>query len=69
MCFAKHADLFESLGVDANNGIGDAYAKIADLPQEQREAVEAGSRSGLPEASGAGDGQLRQRYYQPARTQ
>lgn len=39
--FAKHADLFESLGVDANNGIGDAYSKIAGLPQEQREAVEA----------------------------
>ncbi|WKE67244.1 NADP-dependent isocitrate dehydrogenase [Gallaecimonas kandeliae] len=39
--FAKHADLFKELGVDANNGIGDVYARIAQLPTEQREAIEA----------------------------
>ena len=39
--FAKHADLFDSIGVDANNGIGDVYAKIADLPATQRAEVEA----------------------------
>ncbi|WP_154723981.1 NADP-dependent isocitrate dehydrogenase [Vibrio cyclitrophicus] len=39
--FAKHGQLFDELGVDVNNGIGDVYAKIAALPQEQKEAVEA----------------------------
>lgn len=39
--FEKYADLFEELGVDPNNGIGDAYAKIANLPDAQREAIEA----------------------------
>jgi isocitrate dehydrogenase len=39
--FAKHADLFAELGVDANNGLGDVYAKIANLPDAQRGAIEA----------------------------
>ena len=39
--FDKHAALFEELGVDANNGIGDAYAKIQGLPGDQRAAIEA----------------------------
>ncbi|KAA8601954.1 MULTISPECIES: NADP-dependent isocitrate dehydrogenase [Vibrio] len=39
--FAKHGQLFDELGVDVNNGIGDVYAKIAALPQEQKEAIEA----------------------------
>ena len=39
--FAKHATLFDELGVDANNGIGDVYTKIAALSDEQREEVEA----------------------------
>jgi isocitrate dehydrogenase len=39
--FEKHAATFESLGVSANNGIGDVYAKIKTLPAEQRAAIEA----------------------------
>ena len=39
--FSKHAALFEELGVDANNGIGDVYAKIDGLPAEQKAEVEA----------------------------
>ena len=39
--FEKHAVLFEQLGVDANNGIGDVYNKIASLPDDQRQVVEA----------------------------
>ncbi len=39
--FDKHADLFAEIGVEANNGIGDVYAKITDLPDEQREQIEA----------------------------
>ncbi|MCB1903936.1 MAG: NADP-dependent isocitrate dehydrogenase, partial [Gammaproteobacteria bacterium] len=39
--FDKHAKVFEKLGVDPNNGMGDLYARIAGLPQAQREAIEA----------------------------
>jgi isocitrate dehydrogenase len=39
--FEKHAALFADLGVDANNGIGDVYAKIAELPDAQRTEIEA----------------------------
>jgi len=39
--FEKHVELFETLGVDANNGIGDVYAKIKVLPEKQRALVEA----------------------------
>jgi isocitrate dehydrogenase len=39
--FEKHAALFADLGVDANNGIGDVYAKIAELPDAQRSEIEA----------------------------
>jgi len=39
--FDKHAALFDELGVDPNNGIGDVYAKIQDLPGEQRAEIEA----------------------------
>ena len=37
--FDKYADTFSELGVNPNNGIGDVYAKIEALPQEQREAI------------------------------
>ena len=39
--FDKHAATFESLGVSPDNGIGDVYAKIRRLPDEQRAAIEA----------------------------
>ncbi|GIU12812.1 MULTISPECIES: NADP-dependent isocitrate dehydrogenase [unclassified Shewanella] len=39
--FAKHGELFEQLGVDVNNGLGDVYAKIATLPADQKAAIEA----------------------------
>ncbi len=39
--FAKHTDTFEALGVDANNGIGDVYAKIQTLDTAKREEIEA----------------------------
>ena len=39
--FAKYAETFENLGVDTKNGLGDVYAKIADLPDAEREAIEA----------------------------
>jgi isocitrate dehydrogenase len=39
--FAKHSEVFAELGVDANNGLGDVYAKIANLPDAQRAEIEA----------------------------
>ena len=39
--FAKYADTFESLGINTRNGLGDVYAKITNLPDEQRLAIEA----------------------------
>ncbi|MBK1827207.1 NADP-dependent isocitrate dehydrogenase [Haloferula rosea] len=37
----KHADTLAPLGIDLNNGFGDLVAKIADLPEDQRSAIEA----------------------------
>ena len=39
--FAKHGATFEQLGVDANNGIGDVYAKIGRLSAEKKAEIEA----------------------------
>lgn len=39
--FEKYAQLFDQLGVDSRNGIGDVYAKISGLTDEQRLAIEA----------------------------
>ncbi len=39
--FDKHAALFQKLGVDPDNGLGDLYAKIKTLPDDQRKAIEA----------------------------
>jgi isocitrate dehydrogenase len=39
--FEKHADLFERLGVNANNGISSVYEKIQALPRSVREEIEA----------------------------
>ena len=39
--FDKHAATFEALGVDVRNGLGDVYARIADLPDARRNEIEA----------------------------
>ena len=38
--FAKHAALFEELGVNVNNGMSNLYDKIAKLPESKREEIE-----------------------------
>ncbi len=38
--FEKHAAIFKHLGVDSRNGLGDVYAKIAKLPENQRKEIE-----------------------------
>ncbi|GKS93729.1 NADP-dependent isocitrate dehydrogenase [Acidovorax sp. SUPP2825] len=37
--FAKHAQLFEELGVNVNNGMVDLYNKIATLPQSKQDEI------------------------------
>lgn len=39
--FARHAETFARLGVDANNGLGDVLAKVRTLPEGERSAIEA----------------------------
>ncbi len=39
--FAKHGATFAELGVDVNNGLGDVYAKIEQLPADQKAAIQA----------------------------
>ena len=39
--FAKYGELFDKLGVDVNNGIGDVYSKIEALPEAQKAEIEA----------------------------
>ncbi|MEO1932624.1 MAG: NADP-dependent isocitrate dehydrogenase, partial [Pseudohongiella sp.] len=43
--FEKHATVFEQLGVDQNNGIGDVYSKIQSLPDAEQAIIEADLRS------------------------
>ncbi|WAC62399.1 NADP-dependent isocitrate dehydrogenase [Pseudoxanthomonas sp. SL93] len=38
---AKHAVVLEQIGFDANNGIGDLYARLGALPADQQEAIKA----------------------------
>jgi len=39
--FAKHGAVFDRLGVNVNNGLGDLLSKIADLPAAERDAIQA----------------------------
>lgn len=39
--FEKHAETIKELGVDVNNGLGDLYAKIENLPADKKAEIEA----------------------------
>ena len=39
--FEKHGELFDEIGVDASNGIGDVYAKIGELPDDKQNEIKA----------------------------
>ena len=45
--FEKHAATFESLGVDANNGLGDLEDRLATLPDDARAEIEADLRAAI----------------------
>lgn len=38
--FDKYGQLFDELGIDPNNGVGDVYSKIQQLPDAQRAEIE-----------------------------
>ncbi|MCB9875688.1 MAG: NADP-dependent isocitrate dehydrogenase [Planctomycetaceae bacterium] len=37
--YEKHAATFRKLGIEPNNGLGDVYAKIVSLPEDQQAAI------------------------------
>ncbi len=39
--FDKYGDLLSELGVDPNNGLGDLYTKIQDLPEDKQAEIKA----------------------------
>ena len=39
--FDKHGAVFDEIGADPNNGIGDVYDKIAELPEQQQAEIAA----------------------------
>jgi len=39
--FTKYNDLFDKLGIDLNHGLGEVYARIQSLPEQERKAIEA----------------------------
>lgn len=39
--FETYGETFKQLGVDVRNGLGDVYAKVATLPADQRNEIEA----------------------------
>jgi len=50
--FAKHGAALDRIGVDVNNGLGDLLAKLGELSDEERSAVEADIQAAY--ASGPG---------------
>ena len=45
--FTKHEKVFNELGVNANNGLGDVYAKIGKLPAAQQDEIKADIQAAL----------------------
>ncbi|MDH4193450.1 MAG: NADP-dependent isocitrate dehydrogenase [Nitrospirota bacterium] len=45
--FKKHEKVFNELGVNPNNGLGDVYAKIGKLPAAQQEEIKADIQAAL----------------------
>jgi len=39
--FEKYGKVFQDLGISANNGLGDIYAKLEKLPADQKQEIEA----------------------------
>jgi len=46
--FDKHADTFKALAVNPNNGLGDVYTKIQQLPADKKAEIEADIQAVYP---------------------
>jgi isocitrate dehydrogenase len=46
--FDKHADVIKQVGYNPNNGLGDLYAKIRNLPEAKRAEIEADIQAVYP---------------------
>ena len=57
--FDKHGAVLQKLGVDPDNGLGDLYAKIKTLPDDQRNAIENDIQAVYKKRPPTGDGELR----------
>jgi isocitrate dehydrogenase len=47
--FRRHGETLAGLGLNPNNGLGDLLSRVATLPQEEREAIEADIRTAYEE--------------------
>jgi isocitrate dehydrogenase len=47
--FEAHGEVLEKLGVNPNNGLGDLLARIQELPEAERQAIERDVEAGLAE--------------------
>jgi len=45
--FSKYKEEFTALGVDVNNGLGDVFAKIQNLPDDKRMEIEAALKEAI----------------------
>ncbi len=63
--FAKHGAVLADLGVNVNNGLGDLYAKIQQLPAGKKSGNRGGHRRSLPEQLRTGHGGFQQGHHQP----
>jgi len=43
--FERHGDTLDRLGVDANDGIGDVYKRVVELPDDERARIEGDIRA------------------------
>ncbi len=50
--FQKHGERLERLGVDVDNGLGDLLARIEELPEAEREAIEADIQAAYEDGPG-----------------
>jgi len=47
--FEKHGPFLEEIGADPNNGLGDVFSKLHQLPDDRRAAIEAGIQAAYAE--------------------
>ncbi len=67
--FSKYGDTFDRIGVNPNDGLADVLSRVAALPDAERSGHRGCDHRAAARRSRAGDGRLRPRHHQPARTE